>query len=159
MVSGSVALMFYAVPRMTRDVDVVVELEPADVAAFTALFDPAEFYYDASAIREAVARRDMFNLIHLASGWKIDFVVRKASDYRKLELSRRRRLELEAGALWVVAPEDLLLSKLHWARLSRTETQLDDVRNLIAGVELDWDYVREWAPELGVEALLDEVRE
>lgn len=60
--------------------------------------------------------------------------------------------------LSVVTPEDLLLSKLHWAKTSRSELQLGDVKNLILSESnLDWPYIREWAKKLGVVDLLDEV--
>jgi len=59
-----------------------------------------------------------------------------------------------------VAAEDLLLSKLYWAKDSRSELQLGDVRNLIACVpDLDWSYIDHWAAHLSVTTLLAEVRE
>jgi len=59
----------------------------------------------------------------------------------------------------MVSPEDLLLSKLHWAKDSRSELQLRDARNLIACVgDLDWGYIETWARDLSVEGLLAEVR-
>ena len=38
MVTGSTAANYYAVPRMTRDIDIVVELGAADVETMLALF-------------------------------------------------------------------------------------------------------------------------
>jgi hypothetical protein len=127
MVSGSVAASFYAPPRMTRDIDVVVELQPADVDRFVGLFDSA-FYLDVHDVRQAVQRRDMFNAIHLPTMGKLDFIVRKDEEYRRLELSRRRPMELGGARVWVTAPEDLILSKLHWARVSRSQLQLEPGR-------------------------------
>src|SRR5690242_18304044 len=63
MVSGSVAMSFYANPRMTRDVDIVVELRPADVPRLKALFD-ADFALDEDEAKDAIARRSLFNVIH-----------------------------------------------------------------------------------------------
>ena len=93
MVSGSVAMSFYARPRMTRDIDIVVELRPSDVSRLEEIFG-ADFSLDA-----------------------------------------------------------------HWARDSRSEMQLGDVRNLISSVKnLDWTYIERWANDLGVAHLLQEVR-
>lgn len=63
MVSGSMAMNYYAAPRMTRDIDVVVELGPEDVTRFLALFEP-DFYLDEEVVRSATTQRGFFNLIH-----------------------------------------------------------------------------------------------
>ncbi len=61
--------------------------------------------------------------------------------------------------MWLVAAEDLLLSKLVWAAESHSEMQLHDVRNLVRSVtDLDWTYIERWAEELTVGELLREVR-
>jgi len=74
----------------------------------------------------------MFNLLHLESVVKVDMIVRKDSEYRRTEFERRRRIELDAFSLWIVSKEDLILSKLAWAKPSGSELQLRDVRNLLA---------------------------
>jgi hypothetical protein len=67
----------------------------------------------------------------------VDLIARKDSDYRREEFCRRRRVTIDDLDLFMVAPEDLIISKLDWARQSRSEVQLADVRNLLASVELD----------------------
>jgi hypothetical protein len=109
MVTGSMAVNYYAVPRMTRDIDV-------------------------------------------------DFIVRRDSEYRLVEFSRRRHVSVEGCDLYMVAPEDLILSKLDWARASLSALQLADVRNLLTSIpELDHAYLARWASRLGLEALYREV--
>jgi len=158
MVTGSVAVSLYAEPRMTRDVDMVVELQPADTERLVAMFG-VEFSCNADRIRDAIARRTMFNLIHIEAVVKIDVIVRKDSPYREEEFGRRRRAEINAVPMWVVSAEDLILSKLDWARSSRSELQLRDVRNVItAQPTLDWPYLDAWAGRLGLVDLLSEVR-
>lgn len=158
MLSGSTALNYYAQPRMTRDIDVVIELEPAAVARLVESF-VGDFYIDGEAVREAALQKGMFNLIHLAYMLKVDFIVRKDSPYRRTEFERRRRVTFEGQVLSIVAPEDLLLSKLHWAKDSRSEMQIRDARNLVECVsDLDWPYLERWSQDLGVADLLLEVR-
>jgi hypothetical protein len=147
MLSGSVAMSFYARPRMTRDIDLVVELSPGDAPRLAALFADA-FYLDEQTIREETERRGMFNLIHSTLILKVDFVVRKDDPYRIEEFRRRRRARVGDFEVSIAAPEDLILSKLVWAKDSRSETQLGDVRNLLASVpRLDDAYLRRWAGE------------
>ncbi|HVF29278.1 MAG TPA: nucleotidyltransferase [Pyrinomonadaceae bacterium] len=155
MLTGSVAMSYYAQPRMTRDIDLVAALEETDVEAFVRLFKD-DYYLDPQAVSRAVAHRSVFNLIHNDSVIKIDFIVLKADPYRQEEFARRQRIALGDFQTWIVSLEDLILSKLYWARGSRSELQLRDVRNLLAsGCELE--YLRRQAERLGVKELLKEV--
>ena len=159
MVTGSMAVSVYAIPRMTRDVDLVVELSTDDADRICALF-AADFYVDPDTVRTAVARHDTFNVIHDRLVVKVDFVVRKDTDYRRTEFSRRRRLSFEGHPLFVVAPEDLIISKLDWARDTRSAVQLGDVRHLLRSVpDLDRAYLDGWITRLGLAALYREVAE
>jgi hypothetical protein len=156
MVTGSMAANYYAVPRMTRDIDLVVELSTADADRLVTLFE--DFYLDPDAVRTAIANRAAFNAIHTASVVKVDFMVRKDSEYRREELRRRRRVILDDTTIFVVAPEDLIISKLDWARDTRSPVQLGDVRNLLSAVaELDSNYLTRWIARLGLEDLYREV--
>jgi hypothetical protein len=94
MLTGSLAMNYYAETRMTRDIDIVVDIEPSDTETFVGAFRK-DFYVPPEAVAEAVRQRSMFNLIHNESLVKIDFVVRKDTTYRKTEFDRRRRVRLE----------------------------------------------------------------
>ena len=152
MLTGSFALAYYATPRMTRDLDIVVALRSTEVGGLVAAFS-GDFYLDPEAARLAVQTQRLFNLLHLASGIKVDFVVRKSSEYRRLEFERRALVQLAGVRTWIVSREDLILSKLVWARDAASELQLRDVRALLQGA-VDADYLSRWAAELGVSAQL-----
>lgn len=164
MLSGSLALSFYGKPRMTRDIDVVVDIRGRDVTRFVQLF-AEDFYVDEGSVRDAAARRGMFNIIHNGLMIKVDVIARGDDPYRREELERRRTLVADPGdgspsfPVRVAAPEDLLLSKLVWAKDSLSETQLGDARNIVQSVpDLDWSYVETWGASLGVAPLLAKVR-
>ncbi len=158
MLSGSTAMNAYAEPRMTRDIDVVVEIGADDVHRIAAAFADG-FYCDRDMIAQAVADQSAFNLIHTPSVIKIDLIVRKDTPYRRLEFDRRRTITVDGHTIWIVSAEDLVLSKLVWAKPSRSEVQLRDVRNLIGCVPtLNWHYLERWAAELDVADLLAETR-
>jgi hypothetical protein len=157
MITGSIATNFYTVPRMTRDIDIVVELFERDIRRFIPLFEN-DYYLEPQTVREAVMRKGMFNLIHDEYIIKIDFVVRKDTPYRRREFSRRKTVTVDDQDLFIVSPEDLILSKLEWAKDSRSEVQLNDVRNLLTYVKgLNRSYLTRWARALGVESLYREV--
>ncbi len=157
MLTGSMALNYYGRPRMTRDIDMVIAADVAGAGRLCDLF-ASDFYVDREAAATAIRERGMFNLIHLALVVKVDLIVRKDSEYRRIEFDRRRRAVVESLPLFVVAPEDLIISKLDWARDTRSERQLGDVRSLLAsGVEMDRGYLVEWVRRLGLEDLYREV--
>ena len=158
MVSGSIAINYYAQPRLTRDIDIVVELLLHQVDPIIKLFS-ADFYLDEEMIYSAILPPGLFNLIHLESLVKVDLIVRKTATYRQIEFARRQLVKIEDITAWIVSPEDLLLSKLAWAKDSHSEMQLNDVRGLINSVKtLDWSYIKKWAVQLDVIALLAEVQ-
>ncbi len=94
MLTGSVAMNFYAQPRMTRDIDVVLELNEQDAEKLIKAC-AAEYYIVPESVRRAVAGRSMFNLIHNETVIKVDCIVRKESEYRRTEFARRRRIEFQ----------------------------------------------------------------
>ena len=153
MLTGSLAMAFYATPRMTRDLDLVLELQETDVGRLLGEF-ASDFYLDADAARDAVRSRRLFNMMHLESGIKLDMIIKKSTPYRDLEFSRRASGELGGVPTWLVSREDLILSKLVWARDSGSELQLRDVRALLADT-VDRQYLRRWAADLGILDILE----
>jgi hypothetical protein len=142
---------------MTRDIDLVVELGETDIGRVVALFQD-DYYIDREMVEQAVKTRSMFNMINNALVVKIDRVVRKDSVYRLEEFSRRRII-VDGETVTIVAPEDLILSKLEWAKESRSQMQLDDVRNLLRSVQsLDRAYLDQWVGRLGLADLYREVQ-
>src|SRR3989442_3256363 len=110
MIGGSQAAVYYGEPRFTRDVDVVAGLGPAQMPALLARFPAPDFYVSGEAAREAVETRGQFNIIHPASGLKIDIFVNRDTPYDRLRLRRRPRLPLGPGrGAWVAGAEGVVL--------------------------------------------------
>jgi hypothetical protein len=154
MLTGSLAMSFYARPRMTRDIDLVVALEAAEAPRLIAALG-TDYHADAGAISAAILGARPWNIIHLPSVVKIDLIPRKGTPYRRVEFERRRNVDLAGVPLWIVSVEDLILSKLEWSRSSRSEQQRRDVK-LLLGTPLDRAYLDEWAGRLGLADLLNE---
>ncbi len=158
MISGSMAANYYTVPRMTRDIDIVIELKDEDVNKFVSLFQ-SDFYIDEEMIKKEVLRQGVFNLIHNQYVIKIDFIIRKGAEFQNATFSRRKKVLIEKTPMWFISAEDLILAKLHWAKDSHSETQLKDVRNLIeTGDNLDLKYIENWISQLGLEQIYKEVK-
>lgn len=158
MLTGSIAAGYYSEPRMTRDIDLVVELEASDAARVAALF-ASDFLVDRETIASAIRRQGMFNVIHIAATVKVDVIVRKDVPYRLEEFRRRRQVTVDGQPMWLVSAEDLILSKLNWSKDSGSELQRRDVRGLLRDAPaLDHTYMNTWADRLGIRPLLDEAR-
>jgi len=127
MLTGSMAMNYYAQPRMTRDIDVVIAIGPEDVGRVAALFRP-DYYVSEKNIRESLEQESIFNLVHQESVIKVDCIIHKKSEYRRLEFERRQKILILDFATFIVSKEDLIISKLLWAKDSDSEVQLRDVR-------------------------------
>jgi hypothetical protein len=127
MVSGSMAMLVYTVSRTTRDIDIVIELSEESVEEFCEIFK-TNFHLHKPTVQEELRRRGMFNAIDHRSGMKIDFVIRKNNLYRRTEFERKRRDFLFGQEMWVVAIEDLILSKLIWIQDVKSERQMEALR-------------------------------
>lgn len=156
MLTGSMAMNYYAQPRMTRDIDVVVALRPVDAEHVVKLFSP-DYYVSREAVDSSIAHQSLFNLIHNESVIKVDCIVRKQNEYRLTEFSRRQRIKIQDFETWIVSKEDLILSKLFWAKDSHSELQLRDVKNLVS-TGFDRTYIERWTAELGLAKLWEEVK-
>lgn len=158
MITGSLALAVYATPRMTRDIDLVIEASATQVDALIAVIE-SDCYVSRDAAQEAVRTGGMFNAVELSSTFKVDFILRRDEPYEREKFSRRRAILLDGRPVLIIAPEDLILSKLVWGRDSGSARQLDDVRSLQAITpELDRPYLERWGASLGVLPTLRELR-
>jgi hypothetical protein len=155
MLTGSFALGYYGQPRMTRDLDLVVALVVQQVGKLVSVFSQ-DFYIDEDDARTAIKSQRMFNLMHYGTGVKVDLIVRKDAEYRQVEFERRKAVELAGVSTWITSREDLILSKLVWARDASSELQKRDVRSLLHE-SLDWPYLRKWAEKLEVMSMLEEI--
>jgi hypothetical protein len=154
MLTGSMAMNYYAQPRMTRDIDIVLALGPGDADRLVRLFNP-DYYVSREAVDSSIAHQSLFNLIHNESVIKVDCIVRKQSEYRLTEFNRRQRIKIENFETWIVSKEDLILSKLFWAKDSHSELQLRDVKNLVS-TGCDRSYIERWTKELDLVTLWQE---
>lgn len=156
MISGSIASNYYTIPRMTRDIDIVIELKEENIDTFVSLFED-DFYINKETVANEVSRQGMFNVIYNRYVIKIDFIIKKSSEYQQNTFSRRKQVLIEQSPMWFISAEDLIISKLVWAKDSYSEMQLQDVRNLIETVDnLDLEYVENWIQKLDLEQIYKE---
>lgn len=155
MLVGSMALVHYAMPRATVDIDIVVNILPENIDKFIAEFE-TDYYIPINRAKDAVRRKGMFNILHNQTILKIDCVVLKESAFETNAFARRQRVDYAGDFdVWIISKEDLILSKLNWAKNTKSERQLLDVASIIRN-GYDQIYVETWAKKLDVETLLAE---
>ena len=161
MVAGSLGSSFYGRPRATQDVDIVIAPSADQLDSLIGLLAERGYYVSLDAARDALRRRAMFNVIDVAAGWKADLIVRKDRPFSVEEFQRRRLIEAPGQTLWIVSPEDAILSKLEWAQGRQSELQRADALAVAVAHlgRLDLRYLERWARELGVEDSLSRLLE
>ncbi len=147
MLSGSVAMGVYVIPRATRDFDFVVHLQEINIEAFVAHFRNG-FYCNINSVKDAVKQQSLFNIIDHESGYKADFVILKNQEYRQTEFNRKVLMQYFDKEIYLVSVEDLLLSKLIWIQTLQSALQMEDIRNLAQLNTIDWVYVNYWIQQL-----------
>ncbi len=158
MITGSIAANYYTVPRMTRDIDIVVAFDKQSAESIFSIFKN-DFYIDREMVIDAIKKRGSFNIIHNDSIVKIDFIIRKDEKYRKVEFDRRQKVKISGQLMYIVSAEDLVISKLFWAMDSHSDVQLRDIKNILDDQdEIDKEYILEWVKELDLEAVYKKVR-
>jgi hypothetical protein len=120
MLTGSFASAYYGAPRSTQDIDLVIEATAEQLQTFVRNLPSDEYYADLDAALEAHKRQSMFNVIDLATGWKIDLIIRKPRPFSHEEFRRRQLVDLQDLPLFVASIEDVVVSKLEWAKLARS---------------------------------------
>jgi hypothetical protein len=159
-VGGSIASSARGTPRASLDADVVVALALEHVDPLIAAIGDAYYASREGMVRAIVARRS-FNLIHLATMFKIDMFVTKGRPYDVGVFDRATTEVFEVGepAVMVASAEDTVLAKLEWFQAGGgvSERQWSDVIGVIEGDRpLDLVYLRRWAADLGVASLLEQ---
>ena len=158
MITGSFASNLHGVPRATHDADVVIEPIKSTLHLFIGCLTD-KFYVSRDAADKALDLGRMFNVIHFETGFKIDLIIRKDRSFNRNEFKRRSTVDFLGSNRWFASPEDTILAKLEWAKMSGSDKQLNDAANIIRvqSETLDYDYLRKWASDLNISNQLEKL--
>lgn len=156
--TGSLALNFYGQVRATNDIDIVIQMAPAAAQRVYDLFQD-RFYVSLEAIQEALQHGTMFNIIDNTTVFKVDLIIAQDNARTEQQFLRSRVITVGDHMVSVIAPEDLILAKLEWARDSGSTMQARDILNILRtlGDALDMPYLRQWADRQKVRERLEEL--
>ena len=151
MLTGALAVSYHGIPRSTHDVDIVVLVALPDVARIKAALEP-DFPVATESIKAALREGSMFNTIHEETGLKVDFWIRKDDQYGREAFARRRRYPYGEMQVSISAPEDAIIAKLDWYRMSGIDKHYSDALGIVTVQQgmLDTDYIRRWCQAKGL---------
>jgi hypothetical protein len=154
MLTGSFASAFHGAPRTTQDVDIVIAPTLGSLHKLIKEFPQESYYLSRDAALQAYGSEGLFNVIDFDSGWKIDFILRKARGFSLEEFERRQKADLLGTTLFVATAEDVIVSKLEWAKLAQSERQILDVVGILRtkGESLDYPYLERWVVALSLQS-------
>ncbi len=150
LIVGSIASMVYGEPRLTRDMDIVIDVGPQDANKFAQMFTQPEYYCPPiEVVSDEIQNRGQFNLLHVSSGLKIDVIIKKITPFDDSRFSRVIRTELWEGfSANLASPEDVIIKKLEYFREGGSEKHIRDIRGIIANTEIDKAYLQKWVGDL-----------
>jgi len=155
MVTGSMASNYWGIPRTTHDLDFVIQLPPGSIPALVQAFK-GDFFIDEQAVRAAYRPPYQFNAIDERSSLKVDFWLPANTPFDREMFSRKVQRTILGTPAWIATPEDVILHKFYWDKLTPSERQRGDAAGVFAVQRetLDLVYLKRWAGELRVEATL-----
>ena len=153
-VTGSFASSAHGVPRSTNDIDIVIAPTPAQLRRLLDEFPETEFATDREDALDALSHRSLFNIIDYATMWKVDFIIKQATPFDASRFARRRGVDIAGVVLDTASPEDILITKLWWAKLGASERQMNDAVGIVQvqAENLDRDYIERWVVVLDLES-------
>ena len=153
MITGSIVSSIQGEPRATHDVDILVNITRGAIPVLVNAFIPPDYYISQSAIEEAIQHKSMFNLLDTNDGDKADFWMLTDDSFDQSRFTRKREEKILGISMKISTPEDTILMKLRWAKLSGgSEKQFTDALRVyeIQYVNLDLSYIEEWSKTLHI---------
>lgn len=154
MITGSIVSSMQGAPRATHDVDVVVQVTQESIPVLLNAFPSPHYYISENSMKESIEKKSMFNLIEGAEGDKIDFWILTDEPFDKSRFARKQEDTFWGMKMKVSSPEDTILKKLHWAKMSGgSEKQFLDALGVyeVQYGKLDMNYMEVWVKKLSIE--------
>ncbi|MHB1348222.1 MAG: nucleotidyltransferase domain-containing protein [Candidatus Humimicrobiaceae bacterium] len=156
MLTGSFVSSLQGEPRLTHDIDLIINISQNEANKITDIFSKEIFYFDSDNIIEAVKDKTQFNIIALDGSGKIDFWLLTESEFDKSRFGRRIKKSFFNLDVLISAPEDTIIEKLYWSELSGGSQKhfCDALRVFEIQYDiLDREYINFWVEKL----LLNEI--
>lgn len=161
LITGAVAAMAYGEPRLTNDIDIVAAVEEIHIGDLLKAFPSNEFYVDEETMKKAILDGGQFNIIHPASGLKVDIIIKQNTPFDNSRFGRLRRIyPAESYQANFASPEDVIIKKMEYYKGGGSEKHLRDIAGIlkISGETVDKDYIVEWSRRLRLTEIWDAIQ-
>jgi len=157
MLAGSFASMVYGIPRSTKDVDFVVELEEPRFSRPMVRLEP-HFELDPQQYLETSTWTRRYILKARRSAFKVEFFLKSDDSHHVSQWSRKRTVfdSILQHHVTMPTPEDVIVQKLRWGR-PQDRIDAENVMDVQAP-NLDCSYIEHWCDQHGKRDLLEEIR-
>ena len=161
MVTGSLVSSMQGEPRATHDADILVNITLPVIAILIESFTPPDYYISEDAAREAILHKTMFNLLDTTEGDKVDFWILTNDPFDQSRFARKYEENVLGLSMKISSPEDTILMKMHWAKLSGgSDKQFIDALRVyeIQFGNLDLPYIESWVLILNVNEIWERIK-
>ena len=135
MITGAVASIMYGEPRLTNDIDLVIDLKADEIDRFADAFPGEDFYCpppDVIRLEIDRSQRGHFNLIHHETGFRADIYASGRDELHHWGLQNRKAVDVEGEQFWLAPVEYVILRKLEYYREGESEKHLRDISSILA---------------------------
>ncbi len=156
MLVGAFSRNAYAPPRSTQDADVVVALTGQSLRSVADVLGP-DFSLDSQASFEAHTGTLRDTITHHEGHFTVELFHLSQDAHDQERFARRRATSFDGEPTSIPTPEDVIITKLRWAR----PKDLDDVRDVLRFIGpsvLDWTYLDQWTALHGTRDTLNAIR-
>lgn len=162
MLTGSLVSSIQGEPRLTHDIDLIINLDKKDSDKILSLFTSDKYYISEKALKESLNKKTSFNVIDLETGDKVDFWILSKSSFDLSRFSRRIKIKFLDFFIYISTPEDTILEKLFWSKISGgSEKHFKDAMHVFEfqREKLDFVYLEMWVEKLKIEDLWKKIRD
>ena len=157
MVTGSVACIIYGQPRMTHDIDLVLNITASDIHQLVAAFPQEDFYCPPESVIKTECSRETrghFNLIHHASGFKADVYPVGREDLMKWGFNHKKQYDMMGEHVWVAPPEYVIVQKLQYYHEGQSSKHVTDIQGILKTSEemIDYQQLSKWVEKNALKA-------
>lgn len=158
LITGGFAVSFWGHPRSTHDLDILIKIKGNKEKLINS-FREHDFYISEEAVEDAIRDGSMFNIIHSESDLKIDFWVTDNNPDHDIEFKRKVQKNFLGKEVYLISPEDLILTKLEWFKKSNSTRHLIDASGIweIQQDVIDLDYLKKRVVALDLAGLFDDL--
>lgn len=160
-VTGSIASIAYGESRFTNDIDIVADIKKEHILDIIKCFPEEDYYVSEESIKNAIYRKFQFNIIHPASGLKVDVVIRKKSDFDDMRFSRIYNFKMDGVGVNFAAPEDVIIMKMKYYKMGGSEKHIRDIMSMIKISKelINFDYIESWVSKLSLEEIWQAIKD